>query len=502
MKKQDVRAFFAWVKREKDQTYVHQGYIGLCALLAVIDHCWPSGGLLAIHQRYRQSITEFFGRERGLRSLAATLFERYGTTLESPEVVNAPTTLLDFAALTSFLLEDYPRAVPLEARADVEAILRGLLPRIVHDALEAVRPQTERLADVVWQIVSFLEQPGTLARPRVVVLELPIGNSIPSKLLEGLLRERGHDVYLVRVALARNTASGEGLTRQQLLEQKLSAFGLREGDCVVLVDEWLSGANFKGITDHVRKLCAARGASLFPVALLTEDSPAEERFTSHCRHHDKLLRALGEEGERWRVDFPRIVSAVEREGYFFWSEYDRMAGYRKMQVLGSLLSTFDAAIEDLHRDRSALLRVRNDFLGDVAQRLQAGQCGPDLTPAVAKDQDSFVALFERAYQDYLGCRDEVRRIEHPTNRGETKDIEAELAAANARLWQVVSERDAQYAVECALYHLEASHDMDPADPFPFSTHAPVVVELDGGFRLFHEMVMRHLADVVQRRAPA
>src|SRR5262249_54832845 len=161
------------------------------------------------------------------------------------------------------------------------------------------------------------------------------------------------------------------------------------------IDEWLSGANFRGITDHVRKLCAARGASLLPVALLTEDSPADERFTSHCRHHDKLLGALGEEGERWRVVFPRIVSAVEREGYFFWSEYDRMAGYRKMQVLGSLLSTFDAAIEDLRRDRSTLLCVHNEFLGDVTQRLQAGQSGPDLTPAVAKDQDSFVALFER-----------------------------------------------------------------------------------------------------------
>jgi hypothetical protein len=501
VKQQDVRAFFAWAKREKDQTYAHQGYIGLYALLAVIDHCWPSSGLLAIHTRYRESITEFFGRERGLRSLAATLFERYGTTLESSEVVNAPTTLLDFAALTSFLLEDYPIAVPAEASAAVEAILRGLLPRIVDDALESVRPQTERLADVLWQIVSFLEERGTLARLRVVVLELPIGNSIPSKLLEGLLRERGHDVHLVRVALARNTATGDGLTRQQLLEQELSAFGMRQGDCVVLVDEWLSGANFKGVTDHVRKLCAARGASLLPVALLTEDSPADERFTSHCRHHDKLLLALGEGGERWRVVFPRIISVVEREGYFFWSEYDRMAGYRKMQVLGSFLSMLDAAIEDLHRDRSALLRVRNDLLGDVAQQLEAGQTGPDLTPAVTNDKHSFVALFEHAYQAYLGCREELQRIELPTNYGETEDIEAEVAAVNARLWEVVRERDAQYAVWCAVNHLEASHDMDLADPYPFSTHAAVVVDLEGGLRLFHDMVMRHLADVVRRRAP-
>jgi hypothetical protein len=165
-----------------------------------------------------------------------------------------------------------------------------------------------------------------------------------------------------------------------------------------------------------------------------------------------------------------------------------MAGYRKMQVPGSLLSTFDAAIAYLHRDRSALLRVRKDFLGDVAQRLQAGASGPDLIPAVAEDQASFVELFERAYQDYLACRDELRHIEHPTNRGETADIEAELAAVNARLWQVVKERDAQYAVKCALYHLEASalarigayKDPGATGPVPGCAHGGIFLSNGNG----------------------
>jgi hypothetical protein len=60
--KEEVRSFFAWAKREKDRTYVHPGYIGLYALLAVLDERWPPGGLLAILERHRQGILEFFGR--------------------------------------------------------------------------------------------------------------------------------------------------------------------------------------------------------------------------------------------------------------------------------------------------------------------------------------------------------------------------------------------------------------------------------------------------------
>ena len=108
MTKQDIRSFFAMAKEQKDQTYAQQGYIALYALLTAIDHRWPCGGLLAIHLRYRDNITEFFGHDRGLRSLAASLFERYGTKLESPAVLNAPTTLLDFASSYGLPRGEFP----------------------------------------------------------------------------------------------------------------------------------------------------------------------------------------------------------------------------------------------------------------------------------------------------------------------------------------------------------------------------------------------------------
>ena len=106
---------------------------------------------------------------------------------------------------------------------------------------------------------------------------------------------------------------------------------------MVLVDEWLSGDSFNDVADSLRRILQWQGVRFLAAGLLTEESAEATRYESHCRDHDRMLARLDLNGEDYRFVLPHLESAIQREGAFFWSEYDRISGYRKLQVLGSLI---------------------------------------------------------------------------------------------------------------------------------------------------------------------
>ena len=72
------------------------------------------------------------------------------------------------------------------------------------------------------------------------------------------------------------------------------------------------------------------------------------RFKSFESDHDALAHKVGVRGSEFRIDVPEMKSLLGLKGEpFFWSESDRINGYRKMQFLGSILSSLKQMIDHL-----------------------------------------------------------------------------------------------------------------------------------------------------------
>ena len=116
----------------------------------------------------------------------------------------------------------------------------------IDSLLKGVANQAERLGNATSDMVDLISR----IRPRgsrVILLEFPIGNSIPVRMLERKLAHAGHKPHTLRVSLSRNDSAGQGPTRFSLLSQAFTECCFRDGDVVLYCDEWCSGSNFKNL---------------------------------------------------------------------------------------------------------------------------------------------------------------------------------------------------------------------------------------------------------------
>ena len=502
----NVNQFFAWVGQVEVRLTAREAFASIGMILFAVDTLWGRTWLGREHFRRLRQIHQYLTTRRGLRAFARNWYMRYWESLHAdPQLTmlrHDPTFLIDTAAVVAGLLEEYPAAYGAQAAAAVAEALRSVIPAIVNDLIPAVAPQASVLADALWRLVATIKGLRRTSTSRVVIVELPLGNSIPCKLLASLLTDEHIPAEILRVSTPRNTTVSRGKTRQQVLEERMAASNPGTSDLVVLVDEWLSGDSFNNVADSLRKICNARDVSFLAAGLLTEESAAARRYASHCRDHDKWLAPLGLNGVDYRFVLPHLGSALPREGAFFWSEYDRIAGYRKLQVLGSLIRQIDSTLEVLNANAEELELARIAFFAFVGQQNRAGIPAAQLTAGIVGDKATFVELFNEGCQDYEVWKRDLSGIEHQSSRGEAGDLDAAMSDVSELVLQATVDRRAGVAIRLATIYMESQHIIDTDNPFPLTLHAPVVVELDGGVQLFHERVMDGLLTLVRQRRPA
>jgi hypothetical protein len=62
---------------------------------------------------------------------------------------------------------------------------------------------------------------------RIVLIEMPVGHSIPTKLLDRLIRrDLGREPVIIRASLSRNDKAKKGVFRKDLLMHAINDFGL------------------------------------------------------------------------------------------------------------------------------------------------------------------------------------------------------------------------------------------------------------------------------------
>lgn len=456
----------------------------LSAILRHLPAGWSDGTLNQVHEQQKALLVDYFERMPGLAQRVTTFFERCLVHMR-PEDWSEPIVLTNAATLFALLAHDYPLAFTEERDAVLDD-LRRVVQAAVRALVVAVAPQVDALREAVRRIVGALDRMH-LEQSRVFLIELPVGNSIPTKLLERALVQKGYRVTVLRIALARANDPRRGRKRVDLLTDIVKDSGITANDFVVYMDEWWTGTNFATICKFLERALRHVGAFLFPVALLTpsaSDNP--KKFAEYAAEHDERLRRVGEGGDLWRIRFPRLPGRLKRREPFFWSEHDRMAGYRKMQFWGSIFSSIDAVIENLRSDREALLEAKMLLLQSGAEE---GERVPSVM--VASDGE-FVELFERGYEDYRACRDTIKNLEHSSHDGDVVDVAQALEEIVRAMLSFVHDRPAHVCVALATLHIRAHRLVDPQDRYLFREHAAVVTELDGDLGLLHSELMAAL----------
>ena len=490
-----VGRFFSELAFLKDLTFARQSFAALFALLTVIDHRWQLGGINAHIWNHSKFVLSYLSRNQGLGSVLRQVYEKYQPDLMHDEFLNDSTALLDFGTLINFLSDQIAEALPTPANQETKQALDGLQPRLATELIIAAQTQVLKLKEAILGVVRAIES-LQWREGRVVLLEFPIGNSLPTKLLDGVLRRNGIAPIVVRVALSRNNSKQKGITRRELLESKLKELNLGESDLVVLIDEWLSGSNFRTLTDLLRKLPSVKNASFLPVALLTNQSSGDPRFASHVEEHDKLLTRVGQAGGSLRFLFPPLNSQYAREGYFFWSEHDRLAGYRKFQTLGAHLSSIDEMIEKLKSDQELRRQAKARVIAEMMETIDAKeQASLDVRNGVA-DGGYLDQLFEEGYEDYQLCKPILQSIELASAQGDDFEILSEIREMSEKVHEVVDDRPAKICVLTALFLMRAEHIVDSPNPYYLDGHAPAVVELGGGFARLNESILQQIEEII------
>lgn len=490
----ELEKFFGQLSKVRAETYGVQGFYALFALLAAIDRQW-NASFSADLERNAETVEAHLHATPALTFVTRQIYDTYRDALPDDDVLEDPTALVDFNSLIAFLVEDYPAALTEPARTRLQQALEELQRRAAASLVDAVLPQAQMLANTVRKIAEFALS-RTLSPGRVILLDFPVGNSVPTRVVERILSGKGIHVEVVRVALTRNDSRSRGVTRKEILEARLAERGVRAADTVVLLDEWLSGANFRNVVELLGRIPVVREAVFLPVGLLTETSSAEERFTSHVAEHDRVIGRLGEEGAHYRFVFPALATRFERNGYFFWSEHDRLAGFRKLQTFGAYLSALEGAIARIRTDPMVRRRARQEVVAQMAADGGVAGADSDSTAALIADGGELDRLFEESCDDYERCKAEIHRIEPATARGVDADVEAELEEVVAKLHVIVDPRPAKICVLMALFLMEAEQEFDAPNPYYLAGHAPAIGELGGSFARMSGFVVDGLVAAV------
>ena len=335
----------------------------------------------------------------------------------------------------------------------------------LRQALSLAHDQVDDLCRFIIRIHSFFRELAS-DNARFVLIEMPSGNPLPVKMLSRLLRQFA-TVQEVRIALSRIDPKPVGITLGELFAEQLQTANIRPNDIVIYIDEWKSGSNLHKICKFLRKSVPPE-AFLFPAAILSDKAKSERRYNSLCKAHDKLWKVWGRTtGEEFRWPLKSLPSTLIDEP-FFWSEHDRTAGYRKMQLHGSMFSLVDTAVKQLY-----------DEIRKSADEAGIGE--------------AHARSFEDSYRDYQACREELERCANDHARGGAiDDFDTAMEQIRHRCIEILGNRPAERVVKMAFAYSWCSGPLASANRYHFKDHAPVLFELKGAAAATHRIVMEVL----------
>ncbi|MGK5083508.1 hypothetical protein WDW37_09400 [Bdellovibrionota bacterium FG-1] len=429
--------------------------------------------LAELFSTHRDEVIQTLKADRSHLKMIASFYAALGQVVAFPEIRNEPSMIMNAGSALN-LLAVRPPFQSADLSKQCLILAGGALNVLAERWVRSIQHQVEPLVTLLQNISNCLKANYT-DKTRVIIVEFPLGNSIPTKLLEEVMKQDGLAYHHIRVSLNRNNSKSVGITREQLMSEKLDALNLQKDDIIMHLDEWISGSNFKTVTSKLAKFAKKKGgARLLPVAMLAGGAISNAEFQNYCNKHDALLREFGWNDFGCRQLFPTLSRpGLYTEQHFFWSEHDRLAGYRKMQHLGSLLGSIVGVVEEMRADPTQFVAMHRCFMEEMAKTEAIDEKTWQKMMENPRDQR---VLVELNYPDFLRWKDYAATLDFESNHGNVDDALSSLNDVSKRLLESAKGRPALGIVNFAMLWIRTA-EVDPRNPYFIEGHVPVISEL-------------------------
>lgn len=423
-----------------------------------------------------EPLLAYLTHESGLRNVII----RYDTMVMGEEHIpnwhSDPLSRLNMALLVNLLHVSLPElnsAIPgaLDLEEPTKAIIRGLIAEYV----AANRDQAESLVKACRDFVATAS--GASPGGSFVLVEMPIGNSVPCRLLESFLAELGHKVDTLLCGFPRknNKIKKEVLNKHV----KESGIDVSSGKTLLYLDEWNSGSNFKEACRLLSGSEILKHCKLLAGALLAPEARIHERYLSLCEAHDRLTRSTwgdGVDSKALRYPISPMQSGLFKlmGTPFMWGEYDRLSGYRKMQFVGSIVSSLHEAIDELRNNGELRRRLAAYFFASVDPGLL--QRPRNLVACIAHSESE---MNEFAFADYDAIKEQLDNIEDTSNEGVLDDPVVSISRVTKKVEEIIEGRRCNWLAKLGVLRLQQRLKPDPANRYHNPFHTAAFSPLDG-----------------------
>lgn len=259
---------------------------------------------------------------------------------------HAAVDFMGVQALSSlFGLDRFAKATPIDVPL-VDAMMR----RGAQGLHTVGRAQFDELAQLAVDLCAWLLATG---RKELVLIEAPLGNSVPVAVLERIFRQSGIIVDIVEWGCPRNDRANNGRTVSESAKD-LSAIPLvANAPFLLFIDDAITGSRFLKMAKALRK---AVGASrVGAIALRVRLNPKAQFPVGELRALDAVDRWASEIGmpfgEVVLPDLPLFQIDAGLPGLLetalAWSDSGYSAGKRKANILFHFIDRYEAITKEL-----------------------------------------------------------------------------------------------------------------------------------------------------------
>lgn len=366
----------------------------------------PFGNSLAVAQRYR-----FVGRDevrRALEQLCRDLGIEDEPSIEQMSKNRVlHTSLREFWNHREYFQPDAQRDTVGNAAADFMAaevisslfevdaaisdhavsvpLVQKVMERGADGLFTVGQAQFDELAQMAIDLVDWLTR-GLFKN--IVLIEAPLGNSLPVAVLERLARRHGLSVQIVDWACPRNDRAASGRTVESSAREIAADPAVKGADMVVFVDDAITGSRFLKMAEALRK--SVGPTRVAAIAMRVRYNPEAKFKVSPVRDLSKVndwAKLLGlPYGTLSFPDLPLFCFDKDGPALFqsalAWGDAALTAGKRKANLVYYFLDRYEAIYNQLSLPGES--PARNLLTRELWARDTSGQRFI-VSPSVARD---------------------------------------------------------------------------------------------------------------------
>lgn len=398
--------------------------------------------------------------------------------IDLKELIREPTVLLQITLLTNLIIVRLNERELSQREIILKSALQDCLSRQLDQVISASEHQLKKLCSFLNQIRSHILE---LNYSEVYILELPLGNSIPSIILKEMFEERGINVKILSSSVNRNDSKRKGITRTQIINQRLSEIK-SDNSILVYIDEWISGTNFHNILNILNE---HEKLKLVPCAFMLEESKSEKRFETYKTFHDDICRKINLTFDDLTCVVPELNSLISSHQKFIWAESDRLAGYRKMEYWGSIVSSFISAGELLYNEPETLNETLKKYISEYTDLDNGNQIPKD----IREDINNAFKVFNDRFSDSLKREFESQEV----NNFAEFDIVSETHKANSLIKSIEGYKESELAINIIGYYLK-KNTISPTSRYFYKGQVPLCTPLDEENNLLHRVFVKKIKE--------